>query len=81
MLNAIFEDSLEEPSSYDYESVDEEPIPCSGCINVLTNTQKDLLDIVEDDAIRKKMLLRLQEDLETLDQKFKDPMKFRFKLL
>lgn len=56
-------------------------ILCSGCTNILTGTQKGLLDIieeVEDDAIRKKILLKLREVLETSDQKFKYSMNFSF---
>ncbi|TYK23245.1 hypothetical protein E5676_scaffold142G002900 [Cucumis melo var. makuwa] len=81
MLNPTLEDSSKEPSSSENESDNEEAIQCTGCINILTNTQKGLLDIieeVEDDAIRKKIPLRLQEELETPDEKFKDLMNFNF---
>ena len=81
MLNAILEESSEEPSSSENESDNVDAIPWSGCINVLTSTQKGLLDIIEevnDDAIRKKILWRLWEDLEPPDQKFKYPMNLNF---
>ncbi|KAA0052119.1 hypothetical protein E6C27_scaffold578G001110 [Cucumis melo var. makuwa] len=74
LLNVLLEESSEEPSSSKNEKDNEEVIPCSGCINVLTSTQKGLLDIIEevnDDVIRKKILLRLREDLETPDQSSK----------
>ncbi|KAA0037024.1 polyprotein [Cucumis melo var. makuwa] len=81
LLNVLLEESSEEPSSSENETDSEEAISYFGCINVLTSTQKGLLDIIEevdDEAIRKKILLRLREDLETPDQKFKDPMNFSF---
>ncbi|KAA0050625.1 Enzymatic polyprotein [Cucumis melo var. makuwa] len=81
LLNVLLEESSEEPSSSKNETDIEEVISCSGCIDVLTSTQKCLLDIIEevdDEAIRKNILLRLREDLETPDQKFKDPMNFSF---
>ncbi|TYK23160.1 hypothetical protein E5676_scaffold142G001850 [Cucumis melo var. makuwa] len=84
LLNALLEESSEEPSSSENETDNEEAIPCSSCINVLTSTQKGLLDIIEevdDEAIRKKILLRLCEDLETPNQKFKDPMNFSFQVV
>ncbi|KAA0037961.1 hypothetical protein E6C27_scaffold36G001430 [Cucumis melo var. makuwa] len=57
LLNALLEESSEEPSSSENETDNEEAIPCSGCINVLTSIQRGLLDIIEevnDEAIRKK---------------------------
>ncbi|TYJ95823.1 hypothetical protein E5676_scaffold110G001080 [Cucumis melo var. makuwa] len=68
LLNALLKESSEEPSSFENETGNEDAIPYSGCINVVTSTQKGLLDIIEevdDDAIIKKILLRLREDLET----------------
>ncbi|KAA0050194.1 polyprotein [Cucumis melo var. makuwa] len=81
ILNVLLEESSDEHSSSENETDNKEAIPCSGCINVLTSTQEGLLDIIEevdDEAIRKNILLRLREDLETPDQKFKDPMNFSF---
>ncbi|KAA0062816.1 hypothetical protein E5676_scaffold986G00280 [Cucumis melo var. makuwa] len=84
LLNVLLKESPEEPSSLENEADSEEAIPSFGCINVLTFTHKGLLDIIEevdDEAIRKKILLKLREDLETHDQKFKDPMNFSFQTL
>ncbi|KAA0039552.1 Peptidase_A3 domain-containing protein [Cucumis melo var. makuwa] len=80
----FLEESSEEPSSFENETDIEDAIPCSGYINILTSIQKGLLDIikeVDDDVIRKKILFRLLEDLETPDIKFKDPMNFSFQAL
>ncbi|TYK26765.1 hypothetical protein E5676_scaffold124G00570 [Cucumis melo var. makuwa] len=62
LLNVILKESLDEPSSSENETDNKDAIPYSGCINVLTSTQNGLLDIIEevdDDAITKKILLKL----------------------